>query len=59
MDAPKPPVLLRNLTATVVTGSDGPTLETALQAFFEASGDATLVEIRRIADYEVLVISAV
>lgn len=50
------PTRLRNLTAAVVTGSDGPTLATAVQALFDAGGESVLISVQRIADYEVLVI---
>lgn len=55
---PAPTVRLRNLTTVVVSGADGPTLQAALTTLFEAggtTGEAVLVSILRVADYEVLV----
>lgn len=50
---------LRNLTSAVISGTDAPTLETAMNAFLEAAGDdQMLVSMMRVADYKVLVIYA-
>lgn len=59
--APVANVLLRNLTAAVVSGADAAALETALQALLDAggtTGNGVFVSVTRVADYKVLVIYA-
>lgn len=51
-------IRLRNIKASVVTGTDAPTLETALNTFFAAAGQTVLVAAYRVADYKVLILYA-
>lgn len=49
---------LRNLTAEIIAGNDAETLASALNAFFQAAGEATLVQLAYVAEWEVLVVYA-
>lgn len=51
-------IRVRNLQAKVVEGTDGATLTTALNAYFEGAGEKTLVALHYVADYKMLVIFA-
>lgn len=49
-------IKLRNLQSDVVVGTDGPTLATALNAYFEDAGEKVLVALHYVADFKVLVV---